>query len=165
MAMIDKEAIDPMCILCDNESTVDIVKNHSMVTNLRQTKTPIEVTGIDGKPTRVHQEEDLLGYGMVYYHPEVAANILSFHKLTKRFQLVYDNRAMDAFIVTRDDGSTMEFMPSTEGLYNYDFSLSIKRKKEQENQTKKTIMIVTVEDVQRNFTNKEKKMIDMQRIQ
>jgi hypothetical protein len=32
--MNDKEAIDSMWILCDNESAVDIVKNRSMVTNV-----------------------------------------------------------------------------------------------------------------------------------
>jgi hypothetical protein len=51
-----------------------------------------------------------LGYGTVYHHPSVAANILSFHKLVKRFKSVkYDNGIKDAFVVTRDDDSTMEF--------------------------------------------------------
>jgi uncharacterized protein (DUF1684 family) len=55
---------------------------------------------------RVKHEGDLMGYGTVYHHPEVAANILSFHKLTKRFKLLtYDNKMKDAFIVTRDEGS------------------------------------------------------------
>lgn len=51
-----------------------------------------------------------MGYGTVYHHPSVAANILSFHKLVKRFKSVkYDNGIKDAFVVTRDDDSTMEF--------------------------------------------------------
>jgi hypothetical protein len=66
----------------------------------------------------IKQEGELPGYSTVYFHPEVAANILSFHKLTKRFKTVtYDNRVKDAFMVHQDDGSNMEFKPSDEGLY------------------------------------------------
>jgi hypothetical protein len=68
---------------------------------------------------KVTLEGDLLGNGTVYYHPEVAANILSFHILSKRFKSVrYDNTKKDAFVITRDDGSEMEFIPSKEGLYH-----------------------------------------------
>jgi len=45
-----KESIDPLWILCDNESTVDIIKNRNMVTNIRSTNNPIEITGIGGQP-------------------------------------------------------------------------------------------------------------------
>ncbi len=156
LPMHDKESINNMWILCDNESTVDIVKNRSMVTNLRRTKKPIEITGIGGEPTRVHLEGDLLGYGTVYYHPEVTANILSFYNMTKRFKsVVYDNQEKDAFIVTRDDGSVMEFLPSAEGLYHYDFSSSVQRKMEQAKQIETALVIKTVEGIQRNFTKKE----------
>ena len=108
--MENKESINPMWILCDNKSTVDIIKNKSMVTNIRHTNNPIEITGIRGEPIRVTKVGGLLGYGTVYHHPSVAANILSFHKIVKRFKSVkYDNRIKDAFVVMRDDDSTMEF--------------------------------------------------------
>lgn len=45
-----KEGINPMRILCDNESTVDIIKNRAMGTNVRFTKKPIEITSIGGEP-------------------------------------------------------------------------------------------------------------------
>jgi hypothetical protein len=154
----DKESINPMWILCDNESMVDIIKNKNMVTNIQNPNNPIEITGIGGEPIRVNKVGDLLGYGTVYHHPSVAANILSFHKIIKRFKSVkYDNGVKDAFIVTRDDGSTMEFIPSKEGLYHYDFSSSKKRRKEIEQKLKeeKTMVIRTVEEVKRNFTKRE----------
>lgn len=37
-ALTNKESINPMWTLCDNESTVDIIKNKNMVTNIRHTK-------------------------------------------------------------------------------------------------------------------------------
>jgi hypothetical protein len=102
----------------------------------------------------------LLGYGPVYFHPEVAANILSFFNLTKRFKRVtYDNTIQDAFMVEREDGTMMRFGPSKEGLYYYDFNESIKRKMEQEQ--KETLLeqpimaIQTVEAIQRNFSKRE----------
>jgi hypothetical protein len=55
----------------------------------------------------------------------VAANIIYFHKITKRFKSVtYDNERKDAFVVERDNRSKMEYVPSKEGLCYYDFNLS-----------------------------------------
>jgi hypothetical protein len=158
MTMMQEEVINPMWILCDNESTIDVVKNQDLIVNIKRARRPIELTGIGKEPIKIQQEGELPGYGTVYFHPEVAANILSFHKLTKQFKSVtYDNKVKDAFLVQRDDGSIMEFKPSEEGLYYYDFTQSIKRRKEQEEESKKeqAMMIKTVEGIQRNFTKRE----------
>jgi hypothetical protein len=72
----EKCSLNPMWILCDNKSTVDIVENKNMVTNIRHTQNLINITGIGGTPVRINQIGDLLGYGMVYYHPDVARNII-----------------------------------------------------------------------------------------
>ena len=45
-----KDGINPMWILCDNESTVEIIKNKNMVTNIRHTNKPIKITVIGGEP-------------------------------------------------------------------------------------------------------------------
>jgi hypothetical protein len=152
MMMHNEEEINPMWILCDNESSIDVIKNANMITNIRPPRKTIELTGIGGKPMQIQHEGELLGYGTVYYHPKVAANILSFHNLTKKFKSVtYNNKVRDAFVVTRDNGLSMEFVPSSEGLYYYNFENSIKRKEEQSKQAM-AMVIQTVENVQRNFT-------------
>jgi len=163
----DKCSINPMWILCNNESTVDIIKNKNMLTNIRPTNNPVEITGIGGAKIRVNHIGDLLGYGSVYFHPDVSANIISFHHLAKRFKSVtYNNRIKDAFIVTRDDNSTMEFIPSAEGLYHYDFNLSVERRKELESIKKETAMIIqTVDGIKRNFSKKEIEYADKARRQ
>jgi hypothetical protein len=154
-----------MWILCDNKSTVDIIKNKAMVTNIRSTKNPVEITGIGGAPIRIYHVGDLLGYGTVYYHLDVSANIISFHHLAKRFKSVkYENNVKDAFIVTRDDDSTMEFIPSHDGLYHYDFNISIKRRQELEKVLQaKSMVIQTVEGIKRNFIKKEQEQADKAR--
>jgi hypothetical protein len=98
-----------------------------------------------------------MGYGTVYHHPDVSANILSFHKITKRFKSVtHDNQGKDAFVVERDDRSKIEFLPAEEGLYHYDFNLSVRQRLEQEKlKNKKAMVIQTVEGIQRNFTKNE----------
>jgi hypothetical protein len=144
-----RQGIDPMWILCDNESRVNIIKNKAMVTNIRNTNNPVEITGIGGMPIRVYQVGDLLRYSTVYFHLDVTAYIISFNHLVKRFKSVkYDNNVKDAFIVIRDDNSTMEFVPSPDGLYHYDFNISIKRRLELEKMLKaKTMVIQTVEGI------------------
>jgi hypothetical protein len=49
-----RQGIDPMWVLCDNESTVDIIKNKAMVTNIRTTNNPVEIAGIGGMPIRIY---------------------------------------------------------------------------------------------------------------
>jgi hypothetical protein len=117
----------------------------------------IRVTATGSQPIRINQVGDLLGYGTVYHHPDEAANILSFHKITKIFKsVIYDNKKKDAFVVTKDDVSEMEFIPLKDGLYHYDFAQSIKRRKKLENlKIERTMMINTIEVIKRNFTKRE----------
>ena len=61
-------------------------------------------------------------------------------------------------MVTRDDDSIMEFVPSKEGLYHYDIYLSIKRK--MESQKEKVLVVNTVEEIKRSFTKKELEKAD-----
>jgi hypothetical protein len=82
---ITREHINPMWILCDNESTVDVFNNKSILVNIRRTDNPIRLKGIEGKTIEVDEEGDLLGYGQVYYHPQVTANVLSFFQVGQTF--------------------------------------------------------------------------------
>ena len=73
---VAKTEINPMWILCDNESTVDVYK--SILRNIRKSNRPIRLKGIEGQTVEVEEEGELMGYGQVYYNPHVTANILSF---------------------------------------------------------------------------------------
>ena len=79
-------------------------------------------------------------------------NVLSFHNMIKRFKsVVYNNQNTDAFLVTRDDDTIMEFRPSPEGLYYYDFNTSINRQQRGE----QTMVVESVEELPRNYTETE----------
>jgi hypothetical protein len=161
LAVVKQEReINPMWILCDSESTIDIFKNKSLLMNIRKTKKPIRLKGIKGKTIEIEEEGDLLGYGPVYYHVQVTANVLSLFNMAQRFQsIMYNNKICDAFLVTRDDGTIMEFVPSAEGLYYYNFNISLMRHQEKQI-TKNTMVVETVEELRRNYTTRELKQMD-----
>ncbi|MFN9956024.1 MAG: hypothetical protein ACK55I_23255, partial [bacterium] len=95
---VARKEIDPMWILCDSESTVDIFKNKEMLVNIKNTRNPIRLKGIEGQTMDITQEGTLLGYGTVYYNPHVTANVLSFFNMAKRFKsIVYDNKESNIF--------------------------------------------------------------------
>jgi len=106
---------------------------------------------------RIVLEGDLVGYGTAYHHPKIAANKFSFYRMTKQ-SVRYNNTQKNSFMVTRDDDSIMEFVPSKEGLYHYDIYLSIKRK--MESQKEKVLVVNTVEEIKRSFTKKELEKAD-----
>jgi uncharacterized protein (DUF2164 family) len=109
----------------------------------------------------VTKEGELLGYGTMYYHPQVAANVLSFFNMARRFKsITYNNQEKDAFVVQRDDNTVLEFCPSNEGLYYYNYNLSIKRSTQQ---TQSIMVIKTVDELRRNYTAKEIKQADLAR--
>jgi hypothetical protein len=58
---VAKQVINPMCILCDNESTVDVFNNKIMLRNIRKTRNPIRIKGIEGNAINVEEIGDLLG--------------------------------------------------------------------------------------------------------
>jgi hypothetical protein len=154
---VTRKEIYPMWILCDSESTVDIFKNQTMLVNIKTTMNPIRLKGIEGQTMDITQEGTILGYGNVYYNPQVTVNVLSFFNMARRFKsIVYDNKESNVFHVTRDDDTIMEFRPSPEGLYYYDFNNSILRQQREED----TLVINAVEDLQRNYTDKELKRIE-----
>jgi hypothetical protein len=116
--------------------------------------------GIEGKTIEVEEEGDLLGYGSVYYHQQVTANVLSLFNMAHRFHSIeYNNKVCDAFLVTWDDGTIMEFAPSSEGLYYYDFNISVMRHQQQRNMHN-TMMVATVDELRRNYTAREMKQMD-----
>jgi hypothetical protein len=58
---VAKQVINPMWILCDNESTVDVFNNKIMLRNIRKTRNPIRIKGIEGNAINVEEIGDLLG--------------------------------------------------------------------------------------------------------
>jgi hypothetical protein len=54
----------------------------------------------------------------------------------------------------------MEFGPSEEGLYYYDFMQSVRQRETQEEQQQKAMVVTTVEEIKRSFMKKEVEAAD-----
>lgn len=102
----------PTQVLCDNQSSVNVFCNPSLLTNIRKSDTTMVISGINknGEPIKTNTIGDFAWFGKVYYHPEAVANILSFHDLAKRFPVTFDSEK-NCFIVITQDGKQIKFSP------------------------------------------------------
>jgi hypothetical protein len=71
--------------------------------------------------------------------------------------VVYDSKVKVASLITRDDGMILKFGPSPEGLYYYNFMKSVKRQEE------KTMVVNMAEELQQNYTRREREGADRAR--
>lgn len=116
-------------ILLDNQASVSVFKNASLLENIRSINSNIKIAGIGGVIC-VDKVGDFGDFGLVYYHPDSVANLLCFSDVAKKGHVVYDN-PNNQFVVTIN-GRTVVFR-SKHKLYIWD-----------NNQA--TVMIQTVAD-------------------
>ena len=133
-------------ILLDNQSTVDVFANKTMLKNLRQSNSTMTIHCNAGVATTT-TIGDLPGYGTVWYHPKGITNILSLSRvIEKGYHVTFDSKDGNKFIVEKPDGSsTRIFQQSFRGLYYMDMRDS-----------KTGIALVsTVEENKTKYTNRD----------
>jgi hypothetical protein len=109
-------------ILLDNQSTVDVFRNASLLTNIRKSDQHMDIHCNAGVAT-TNMIGDLPGYGTVWYHPKGIANILSLSRMTSRgYRVVYDSADGAQFTVYMSDGTTRIFTQSEHGLFYMDMN-------------------------------------------
>jgi hypothetical protein len=110
------KAIPESWLILDTASTVDMFLP-SMLINIHRSEETLEVVSTGGT-TKVREKGTLPGYPVeVWCNRKGVANILSFHNLQKHFRVEYDNKHHDTFMVYVNNGRTLEFHPSENGLY------------------------------------------------
>jgi hypothetical protein len=85
-------------ILLNNGSTLSLFGSPKMVTNIRESKTTMELATNAGTRT-TKKIANVPGYGMVWYDKTAIANIFGLSKLKKKPRVTYDSEKEDAFIV------------------------------------------------------------------
>mgnify|MGYP002809603031 CR=1 FL=1 len=113
-------------VLLDNQSTVNLVMNKKLLTNIRKAKHSMRVACNAGM---VHTDliGDMAGYPEpVWYHPDGIANILSVHMVEEHgYDVQYkwvDGYKDKVYDVEKKDGSARRFIRSKMGLSYMDIT-------------------------------------------
>jgi hypothetical protein len=112
-------------VLLDNQATAGVFKEKAMLTNIRQVSQTAEIKAFCGETVTTNLQGEFLGLSTVWYHPEVAANILPFGEIETSHRISYHQGVK--MVVHLDDGSSYSFNKSVcdekgNGLYIGDFS-------------------------------------------
>ena len=105
-------------ILLDNQSTIDVFYNKAILTNIRKVPTKMNIHCNAGIST-TNMVGDLAGYGIVWYHKNGIANILSLAKVSREHSVKFDSANGNKFEVKKKDGNgkTMTFNQASNRLY------------------------------------------------
>ena len=133
-------------VLLDNQSTVDIFCNKTLLQNIRKSNITMKIHCNAGTRT-TNLIGDLPNYGTVWYDSQAIANILSLKRVKEKYHVTYDSRKGCIFHVTKNDGKRFEFIESEGGLYYMDTSKYIEKQG--------VTLITTVNDKRNNYTNED----------
>jgi len=101
--------LNPYLLLLDNFSTVNLIANWSMLTDIQEVTPPLKVQCSAG----VKQTNLMATFGnfpeSVWFDPNGIANILSLHTVSKYYAVMYDSHCNDIFHVTNANGWTYHF--------------------------------------------------------
>jgi hypothetical protein len=92
-----------------------------MVTNIRESKTTLELATNAGPKTTKQEVADIPGFSTVWYNKTAKANIFGLSDLKKKHKITFDSEKEDAFIVHTDDGN-MKFKCNPKGWYTFEVS-------------------------------------------
>jgi len=138
-------------ILLDNQSTVDVFSNPSLLQNIRPTTRTMTIKCNAGT-TRTNMVGELPGYPtQVWYNPNGIANILSMANVKKHYRVTYDSVADNAFLVHKPNGVVRKFSQSPNGLFYLDTA------------QQGTLLINTVQGNQEQYTARARQQAELAR--
>lgn len=102
-------------LLLDSQSTIDLICNSSLVTDIHDIDTPIILNTNAGSMV-VKKQATMPDYGLVYFSEEAMANVISLANMSKKYHVQYDSAKEDAIIVTHGECKA-KFIRTKSGLY------------------------------------------------
>jgi hypothetical protein len=108
-------------ILLDSQSTMDLICNHNLVTEVFKSNYSMRLTSNGGTMTVTHKAK-MAGYRThVWYDKRAITNILALRNVIKQYRVTYDSDDQ-TFVVHRESVNkpNMEFRMHESGLHYYD---------------------------------------------
>ena len=131
-------------ILLDNQSTVNVFMNHSLLWNIHTTNMTMKIH-CNAEISHMSQVSDLPRYGMVWFHPKGITNILSLSWVKNKYQITFNSADDNTFMVHKPNGTTCRFQESSHGLYYHDMQTSASA----------SLLVTTVDDNKSRYTTQE----------
>jgi hypothetical protein len=95
----EEQILPKSWILLDNQSTVDVFSNRSLLMNVCETNKIMNIRCNAGV-THTSMVGELNGYGTVWYNLKGIANILSLSQVEKKHQVTYDSATVQLVLET-----------------------------------------------------------------
>ena len=110
--------ISPTWVLLENQSTVDVVSNKTLLRNIRKANNNMAIFLRDGN-TAANLVGYLPMYEAVWFHPGSIANILSLSKVAEKYRVCYDGTNGNELLVHLSRGEMRYFQQFPRGtLYS-----------------------------------------------
>ena len=154
-------------IFLDTCSTCDVIKNHNLVTNIRECSQAEKLTAYtNGGAQHYVKVADLIVFPIrVHFNENSMANILSFKTVANMegTRITMDTRSGNSIHVFLSDGTKYEFKQYKNGLYYFDTNDKIKSIGKNKDSVINYSFLNTVQDNKEYFTNSEIKSADASR--
>ena len=109
-------------VLLDTQSAIHLISDTDLLTDIQESLQPITVRGITGDSISVVLEGRVDKLGITaYYNPDVAANIISYHKLQQSHTVTYQEQDDTFVAIPFYIGPELVFS-CTNGHYSLDMS-------------------------------------------
>ena len=103
-------------VILDNQYTVDVFSNTSLLTNIHQSWSTLQLSYNSGT-VPITLVGDLQWYGTVWYHPKGTTDILSIARLKNIYRVTYNSMKGDFFTVHKEKIFTRQLLDYHQGLY------------------------------------------------
>ena len=112
-------AADPCWLLRDSCSTVNLISDKDLLTNIHPVPHSLQVRCSAGSVVIGHQGYLSSYPEPVWFNPEGIANLMSLHNMQQYYQVTLNTTEDNAFYINNDGGHRTRLEPSGHRLYHY----------------------------------------------